>query len=276
MVVMPTYQPQLVAVAPTLGYPQMVPSQTNPAIVALPPYAIDQTALCGIAPAPTFGHPGATYFTHPGSTMAHAMPATYFPGSQMQAYPTPAYPIMNSYPSPCLSSFPTNGALSLPPGAVGIHGQHHQQQVFNMNGSNQEIMYPTLSSQACNPTPSNTASQGNINTTNSQGNQTATKNKNSDDKDTAVDTYKKPPRRRRVVKRFEERFRDLMKFKDRYGHCDVPHKWKEDLSLGKWCSNIRISYKSVMKGDKPAIHILPGQIQRLNDEGFKWSFKRCV
>ncbi len=85
----------------------------------------------------------------------------------------------------------------------------------------------------------------------------------------------KPKRRRRVVKRFEERFKDLVAFKGRYGHCDVPHKWKEDLSLGKWCSNIRISYKHLCRGLKPAINLKPDQIEKLNDIGFKWKVKKC-
>ena len=34
---------------------------------------------------------------------------------------------------------------------------------------------------------------------------------------------------------FQTRINDLKVFKDRFGHCNVPYKWKENPSLARWC-----------------------------------------
>jgi len=71
---------------------------------------------------------------------------------------------------------------------------------------------------------------------------------------------------------FDDRFNDLMAFKAKYGHCDVPYRG-EDSSLGQWCSQLRASYKKIQNKQKPKIKLSDEQIQRLNDAGFKWSQK---
>jgi hypothetical protein len=79
-------------------------------------------------------------------------------------------------------------------------------------------------------------------------------------------------KRRAPVKSFDDRLNDLMAFKAKYGHCDVSRRG-EDPSLGKWCSELRGSYKKVQNNQKPRIKLSDEQIRRLNDAGFKWSLQ---
>jgi hypothetical protein len=72
---------------------------------------------------------------------------------------------------------------------------------------------------------------------------------------------------------FDERFNGLIAFKARYGHCDVPFTG-DNTSLGKWCTEVRGSYKKIQNNQKPTkLKLSDEQIQRLNDEGFKWSLR---
>jgi hypothetical protein len=68
---------------------------------------------------------------------------------------------------------------------------------------------------------------------------------------------------------FDKRFNDLMAFKAKYGHCDVP-RTGENVSLGLWCNKLRGSYKKMQNNQKTNRKLSDEQIQRLNDEGFKW------
>jgi hypothetical protein len=71
---------------------------------------------------------------------------------------------------------------------------------------------------------------------------------------------------------FDDRFNDLMAFKVTYGHCDVS-QYGENSSLGKWCSQLRGSYKKMQNNQKTNRKLSDEQIQRLSDAGFKWSLK---
>jgi len=44
-------------------------------------------------------------------------------------------------------------------------------------------------------------------------------------------------------RQFQLRLTELQEFKVRFGHCNVPEKWDENLGLGAWVSNIRSLYK---------------------------------
>jgi hypothetical protein len=69
---------------------------------------------------------------------------------------------------------------------------------------------------------------------------------------------------------FDDRLNDLMAFKAKYGHCDVPCRG-ENASLGTWCIELRGSHKKIQNNQKPKRKISDEQIQRLNEAGFKWS-----
>ena len=75
---------------------------------------------------------------------------------------------------------------------------------------------------------------------------------------------------------FDDRFNDLMSFKAKYGHFDVP-RTGENASLGRWCSEFRRSvYKKIQNNQKPDMKLSDEQIQRLNDAGFKWSLRAPI
>ena len=76
---------------------------------------------------------------------------------------------------------------------------------------------------------------------------------------------------------FEERFQDLLTFKSKFGHCNVPNRYKEEnTSLGCWCMNLRSAYKHMKLGDKPrsSYKLTSGQVKILEDAGFQWSIDR--
>jgi len=82
-------------------------------------------------------------------------------------------------------------------------------------------------------------------------------------------------KRRKVCKTFDERFKDLMAFKAKFGHCNVPQtKSSNDkyLSLGLWCGNIRRSYKTNKEGGMPRNNKLTNaDMKRLENAGFEWN-----
>jgi hypothetical protein len=72
-----------------------------------------------------------------------------------------------------------------------------------------------------------------------------------------------PPR-----KSWEERFRQLRDFKQRFGHCQVPALWTENIPLGSWVRHQRVLHK---RGK------LPAHKRRLLEElGFRWSVARRI
>jgi hypothetical protein len=77
-----------------------------------------------------------------------------------------------------------------------------------------------------------------------------------------------------LLKTFDERFKDLMAFKAEFGHCNVPctkSSNNKHLSLGMWCSHVRMSYKSIKEGGKQRNHKLSkADMKRLENAGFEW------
>jgi len=73
-------------------------------------------------------------------------------------------------------------------------------------------------------------------------------------------------------KSFDERFKHLMGFKQKFGHCNVQQKkCIEYESLGRWCRDLRTSYKKIQKRETPHIKLTEDRIRQLEDAGFKWS-----
>ena len=65
-----------------------------------------------------------------------------------------------------------------------------------------------------------------------------------------------------IRKTWEERFADLLKFRNAHGNCDVPTKCPNDPQLGPWVHRQR--------QDKRRGKLTPEHEQRLNDVGFIW------
>ena len=86
-------------------------------------------------------------------------------------------------------------------------------------------------------------------------------------------------RRRTFCKTFDERFKDLMSFKEEFGHCNVPStksRNNKHSSLGVWCSDMRQSYKTIKKGGMPRRKLSEADIQRLEKAGFEWNLCKTV
>jgi Helicase associated domain len=65
------------------------------------------------------------------------------------------------------------------------------------------------------------------------------------------------------VKRWDERFDELVKFKVLYGSCRVPHRYPDNPGLSRWVVYMRSSYQA---GTLPA-----DRVDKLNQVGFIWS-----
>jgi hypothetical protein len=76
---------------------------------------------------------------------------------------------------------------------------------------------------------------------------------------------------------FDERFKDLMAFKAKFGHCNVPQTHSNTnkyLSLGQWCSDIRRSYKAIKEGgtaSRNCYKLSKADMKRLENAGFEWN-----
>lgn len=65
-----------------------------------------------------------------------------------------------------------------------------------------------------------------------------------------------------------DRFMELKRYKDEHGDCDVPQKWKENPSLGRWVDNQKTQHKKLYDG-KPT-HMTIERIQLLVTVGFNF------
>ena len=74
--------------------------------------------------------------------------------------------------------------------------------------------------------------------------------------------------RRKRTFAFDERFDELAKFKDRFGHCNIPKRYADNPRLGQWCHNMRQACNMHQKGQKPARDISGDRIERLEKIGF--------
>jgi len=81
-----------------------------------------------------------------------------------------------------------------------------------------------------------------------------------------------------VFKTFDDRYAELMKYKEKKGHCNPTQKrtGAEYQSLSIWCSNMRASYKKMQKNETPHHKLTEEMIRQLEDAGFKWSLKTHV
>lgn len=62
----------------------------------------------------------------------------------------------------------------------------------------------------------------------------------------------------------------LRNFKEKYGHCNVPNRYKEDPSLGHWVSDIRGAYKKIKLGKSTRMNLTQSKIDQLEEMGFEW------
>jgi hypothetical protein len=60
---------------------------------------------------------------------------------------------------------------------------------------------------------------------------------------------------------WDESYKDLVAYKDKYGDCNVPRRWKELPRLGRWVTNQRGPNRVKLQQD---------QVDRLDAVGFMW------
>lgn len=68
--------------------------------------------------------------------------------------------------------------------------------------------------------------------------------------------------------RWNEKYEQLKKFKEKHGHCIVPTKYKINPQLGCWVSTQRVHYKRMQVGRLNSLN--QEKIDRLNDLDFVW------
>ena len=72
---------------------------------------------------------------------------------------------------------------------------------------------------------------------------------------------------------FEERCNDLIQFRDKFGHCNVPQRYSDNPSLGTWCALMRTMYNRLQKGRPTDSTLSPDRIARLEEIGFNWDIR---
>ena len=68
--------------------------------------------------------------------------------------------------------------------------------------------------------------------------------------------------------RWNDRFQELKRFKDKFGHCIVPTKFKPNPSLGCWVSTQRVHFKRLKVGRHTSL--TQEKIEKLDSIGFIW------
>ena len=68
---------------------------------------------------------------------------------------------------------------------------------------------------------------------------------------------------------WEDRFEEVCRYKEKYGHPNVPWKWEENRTLAYWVTRQRNMYKFILDGKRAPI--TEDQIEKLNSIGFQWN-----
>jgi hypothetical protein len=71
--------------------------------------------------------------------------------------------------------------------------------------------------------------------------------------------------------RWMERYDELVDFKKKNRHCNVPDKYNSNPKLGSWIRNQRVQYRNLMAGKESTI--TPSRILMLEKLGFQWSVR---
>lgn len=69
---------------------------------------------------------------------------------------------------------------------------------------------------------------------------------------------------------FDGRFDQLLEFKEEFEHCNVPHHYPGNPSLGRWCRYIKTTYNEIQKEMKASIYLSQDRMDRLTEIGFQW------
>ena len=75
---------------------------------------------------------------------------------------------------------------------------------------------------------------------------------------------------------FEKRCRELIAFKEEFGHCNVPRGCAKNPSLRRWYTTMRKAYKKVKNGRKADSNLSQDRIEHLEEIGFQWQNGRVL
>ena len=70
---------------------------------------------------------------------------------------------------------------------------------------------------------------------------------------------------------WQNKYEELVIFKHRRGHCEVPSKYSENPSLGQWTKNQRQQYKLMKEGKSSFMSV--DRVQALEAIGFTWQLR---
>jgi hypothetical protein len=71
---------------------------------------------------------------------------------------------------------------------------------------------------------------------------------------------------------WEKRFSELLEFRAKHGHCEVPQNYKENTSLGIWVNKQRMEQKLRIEGKNSSLN--DARLQRLESVGFRWAKRK--
>jgi hypothetical protein len=74
--------------------------------------------------------------------------------------------------------------------------------------------------------------------------------------------------------KWDHRFQELLKFKEEFGHCLVPHRWARDKVLARWVKRQRYQFK--LKGHGQRSTLTEKRRQALERVGFVWSSHHAI
>jgi len=67
---------------------------------------------------------------------------------------------------------------------------------------------------------------------------------------------------------WNQRYGELIEYKQKHGHCNVPFQYEPNKPLGNWVSTQRKQYRLLQKGHKSPM--TTERIDKLEEIGFKW------
>lgn len=67
---------------------------------------------------------------------------------------------------------------------------------------------------------------------------------------------------------WSEKFEELCQYRDKMGHCLVPHTFSENLALARWVKRQRYQYKLMVEGKSSTM--TQDRVEALEDIGFVW------
>jgi Helicase associated domain len=67
---------------------------------------------------------------------------------------------------------------------------------------------------------------------------------------------------------WSEKFQELSEFREKTGHCLVPHTYKENLALARWVKRQRYQYKLMLESKSSTM--TPDRVKALDEIGFVW------